>query len=91
MKIRFGWILQIMYFRFQVNYKSYRQVLTPITNFQLLLKLEILDELRLVTFHKIQHKENTTFNWFNLDRRNRSSLDLEPQSIDITMLAAQAR
>ena len=37
---------------------SCRQVLTPINNFQLLLKLEILDKLRLVTFHKWQHKES---------------------------------
>jgi hypothetical protein len=29
----------------------YRQVLTPVNNSQLLLKLEILDKLRLVTFH----------------------------------------
>jgi hypothetical protein len=36
----------------------YRQVLTPINNSQLLLKLEILDKLRLVTFHKWQHKES---------------------------------
>jgi hypothetical protein len=81
----------IFYFRLQVTYKSFRQVLTPITNFQLLLKLEIIDKLRLVTFHKTQHKENTTFNWFNLNRRNVSSLDLEPQSINITIMAAQAR
>jgi hypothetical protein len=31
--------------------------LTPVNNSQLLLKLEILDKLRLVTFHKTQHKE----------------------------------
>jgi len=30
-KILFGWIL-ILYFRLQVIYKSYRQVLTPIPN-----------------------------------------------------------
>ncbi len=49
-----------MYFRLQVTYKSYRHVLTPITNFQLLLKLEILDKLRLVTSHKntTQRKQN---------------------------------
>jgi hypothetical protein len=43
-----------------VIYKSYRQVLTPINNFQLLLKLEILDKLRLATIHKRQHKESVT-------------------------------
>jgi hypothetical protein len=47
----------MLYFRLQVIHRSYRQVLIPANNFQLLLKLEILDKLRLVTFHKIQHKE----------------------------------
>ncbi len=72
----------ILYFRLQVIYKPYRQVLTLITNSQLLLKLEILYKLRLVT------KRKKTFNWFNLVRRNGSSRDLEPQSVDVTMLAA---
>jgi len=31
---------------------SYRQALTPINDSQLLLKLQILDNLKLVTFHK---------------------------------------
>jgi hypothetical protein len=59
--------LQILYFKLQVIYKSYRQVLTPVNNAQLLLKLEILDKLRLVTFHKntIQRKIQH-FNWLNL-------------------------
>jgi len=52
--------LQILYFRLQVIDKSYRQVLTPVNSSQLLLKLEILDKFRLVTFHKIQHKETAT-------------------------------
>jgi hypothetical protein len=52
-KILFGWI-------FKVIHKSYRQVLTPVHNSQLLLKLKILDKFRLVTFHKIQHKETAT-------------------------------
>jgi hypothetical protein len=30
----------------------------------LVFPVEILDKFRLVTFHKIQHKENTTLNWF---------------------------
>jgi len=51
---------QILYFRLQVIHKSYRQVLTPVNNSQLLFKLEILDKLRLVTFHKLQHKETAT-------------------------------
>ena len=43
---------------FHVDDKSYRQVLTLISNSQLLLKLEILDKFRLVTTRKIQHKRN---------------------------------
>ncbi len=46
-------------FQLHVIYMSNRQVLTPINNSQLLLKPEILDKLRLVTFHKQQHKEST--------------------------------
>jgi hypothetical protein len=47
----------ILYFTtFNVIDKSYRQVLTPVNNSQLLLKLEILDKFRLVTYNKIQHK-----------------------------------
>ncbi len=38
--------------------KSFRQVLTRVNNSQLLLKLEIPNEFRLVTNHKIKHKEN---------------------------------
>jgi len=53
-------ILQILYFKLQVIDKSYRQVLTPVSNSQLLLKLEILDKLRLATFLKTQHKETAT-------------------------------
>ncbi len=78
----------IFYFRLQDIYKSYRQVLNEIRNFQLLLKREILDKLRLVTSYKMQYKENTTFNWLNPDRRNGNSLYLEPQSIDVAPLAA---
>ncbi len=52
--------LRILYFRLQVIHKSYRQVLTPVKNSHLLLKLEILDKFRLVTFHKIWHKETAT-------------------------------
>jgi hypothetical protein len=56
-----AWLdLQILYFRVQVIDKSYRQVLTPVNNSQLLLKLEILDKLRLVKFLKTQHKETET-------------------------------
>jgi hypothetical protein len=57
----------ILYFRLQVIHKSYRQAPTPVNNFQLLLKLKILDKLRLVTFHKNTLQMKTQhFNWFNL-------------------------
>ena len=49
-----------LYTAFNVDDKSYRQVLTPVNNSQLLLKLEILDKVRLVTFLKTQHKETAT-------------------------------
>jgi hypothetical protein len=48
-----------MYISFSVIYKSYRQVLTLIHNSQLLSKLPILDNFRLATLHKVQHKETT--------------------------------
>jgi len=48
----------LLFTAFNVIDKSYRQVLTPGNNSQLLLKLEILDKFRLVTNHKIQHKGN---------------------------------
>jgi len=60
-KILFGWDFKSCISGFQVIYKSYRQVLTPITNFQLLLILEILDKLRLVTSNKNTTQRNTTF------------------------------
>jgi hypothetical protein len=47
-------------FQLRVICESNRQVLTPVNNSELLLKLEILDKLRLVTFHKQQHKESAT-------------------------------
>jgi hypothetical protein len=45
-------------FQLCIIYMLYRRVLTPVNNSQLLLKLEILDKIRLVTFHKQQHKES---------------------------------
>jgi hypothetical protein len=48
----------LLFTAFNVDDKSYRQVLTTVNNSQLLLKLEILDKFRLVTNHKIQHKGN---------------------------------
>jgi hypothetical protein len=81
----------ILYFTaFNVVDKSYRQVLTPVNNSQLLLKLGILDKFRLVTNHKIQHKGNCNIFSSNWYRRNGSSHHLEPQSIDVTTFAACA-
>jgi hypothetical protein len=78
----------VFYFKLQVIYKSYKQVLTLIASSLLLLKQGILDKFRLVTSHKIQHKEVQCFNWFVLGRRNGNSADLEPQSINVTTLVA---
>jgi hypothetical protein len=44
-------LFQMLYFQLSVIYTSYRQVLTPVNNLLLLLRLSILDKLRLVTFH----------------------------------------
>jgi hypothetical protein len=69
-------VLQILYFSF----KSYRQVLTPVNNSQLLLKMEILDKLRLVTFHTTatQIKFNVITGSYQF-RINYSSHDLDSQ------------
>ena len=74
---------------FQVIYKLCRQVLTPVNNSQLLLKLEILDKLRLVTFHTMatQRKCNVITGSYQF-RRNESSHDLDSQSIKVKMLVA---
>ncbi len=48
----------LLFTAFNVDDKSYRQVLTPINNSQLLLKLKILDKFRLVPNHKFKHKGN---------------------------------
>ncbi len=48
----------LLFIAFNVDDKSYRQVLTPVNNTQLLLKPEILDKFRLVTNHKFKPKEN---------------------------------
>jgi hypothetical protein len=79
----------ILYFRLYVIDKSYGQVLTPVNNSQLLLKLEIIDKFRLVAFHKntIQRNNNFITGPYQL-RRNRSSHDLEPQSVNIMPLVA---
>jgi hypothetical protein len=76
-KNQFG-LLQMLYFHSNVIGKSYKQVLTPFNNSQLLLKLEIPDKFRLVTLHatatqrKLQHE--TVLHQF---RRNEGSRDLD--------------
>jgi hypothetical protein len=55
---KYVWLPNSLFTAFNVIDKSYRQVLTPVNNSQLLLKLEILDKFRLVTNHNRQHKEN---------------------------------
>jgi hypothetical protein len=79
----------ILYFRLYVIDKSFRQVLTPVNNSQLLLKLEILDKFRLATFHKNTTQRNYKIITGSYQlRRNGSSHDIEPQSINAMMLAA---
>jgi hypothetical protein len=72
----------IFYFRLQVIYKSYRQVLTSIISSLLLLKQGSLDKYRLAYILQNIHKGIQHFNWLILDKRNRISDDLEPQSAD---------
>jgi hypothetical protein len=65
-------------FQLGVIYKSFRQVLTPIHNFQLLLKLPILDKFRLATCHKSATQRNySSKTGINQFRRNESSHYLE--------------
>jgi len=51
MKSPFGLSSDIL-FQLGVIYKSYRQVLIPVNISHLLVKVAILDKLRLATFHK---------------------------------------
>ncbi len=73
---------------FQI-YMSYRQVLTSVNNSQLLLKVEILDKLRLVTFHTTatQRKCNVITGSYQF-RRNESAHDLDSQSVKMKTLIA---
>ncbi len=77
-------------FQLQVIDKSYRQVLTPVNNSQLLLKLEILDKIRLVTFHttETQRKCHVVTGSYQF-RRNESSHDLDSQCVKMKMLVTQ--
>jgi hypothetical protein len=76
-------------FQLQVIDKLYRQVLTPVNNSQLLSKLEILDKLRLVTFHTMatQRKCNVIIGSYQF-RRNDSYHELDSQSIKMKTLIA---
>ncbi len=76
-------------FQLQVLDKSHRQVLTPVTNSQLILKLEILDKLRLVTFHTTATQRKCDFITGSYQfRRNESSHDLDSQSVKMKTLVA---
>ncbi len=76
------WLIpQIFYFSFVLS-TCHRQVLTPVNNFQLLLKLEILDKLKLVTFHKRQHKESATLKLVHTYSHNVSSHGLDSQNVE---------
>ncbi len=71
-------VVPINVFQLSVIYKSYRQVLTPIHNSQLLLKLPMLDKFRLATLHKTATQRNYTIKTgINQFGRNESSHDLE--------------
>jgi hypothetical protein len=76
------------YTAFNFDDKSYRQVLTLINNFQLLLKLEILDKFRLLQTNDSNTKETATFSSLHRYRRNGSSHDLETLSVDLMTLTA---
>jgi hypothetical protein len=56
-KNMFG-VAPINVFQLGVIYKSYRQLLTPIYNVRLLLKLPILDKFRLAIFHTCATQRN---------------------------------
>ncbi len=78
-----------MYSRLQVLHKSYRQVLTPVNTSQLLLNLEILDKLRLVTFHTMTTQRNLNVITGSYQfRRNESFHDLGSENVKVKMLVA---
>ena len=61
--------------------------MTQVNNSQLLLKLEILDKFRVVTNQPFNDKGNCNIITGSYQlRRNGSSHDLEPQSINTKML-----
>jgi hypothetical protein len=71
-------IVPINVFQLSVIYKWYRQVLTPIHNAQVLLKLPILDKFRLETLHTCATQRNYSVKTgMNQFRRNEISHDLD--------------
>jgi hypothetical protein len=63
--------------------------MTPVNTSQLLLKLESLDKLRLVTFHKTTtQRNNNVITGSYQFRRNEGSDDLDSQNFKLKMLAA---
>ncbi len=78
----------LLFTAFNVDDKSYRQVLTPVNNSQLLLKLEILDKFRMLQTTKYNTKETATLSSLHQYKRNGSSHDLETQSIDIACICS---
>ncbi len=76
------WLHNLLFAAFGVTCKSYRQVLTPVNNSHLFLKLPILDKFRLVTFHEKATQRNYSIKTGSYQfRRNESSHDLDSQSI----------
>jgi hypothetical protein len=86
-KNQFGFSI-LLFTAFNVDDKSYREVLTPVNNSQLHLKLEILGKFRLVMNHKIQHKGNCNIFWFTPVQEKQE--DLETLSVNVTTLIACA-
>ena len=72
----------LLFTAFGVIDKSYRQVLTPVINSQLLLKLVILDKFRLVTFHSLATQRKPLHKTGSYQfRRNESCYDLDLRAV----------
>ncbi len=54
-------LVQIIFFQLSIIYKSYRQVQTPVHNFQLLLKLQFYTSSDLKHSTCVHHKETTMY------------------------------
>jgi len=81
---KYVWLISGALFQLRVIYMSYK-VLTPVNNFQLLLKLPILDKFRLATLH-LQATQRNYNNWF---RRNKSSHDLDSWGVIVKTIIAK--